>query len=112
VEWSKAKARKTRWEEEVELLREEMRRVLRYLTWETETWEARAAATAARVDIAEDARSGLRGYALAQAACFLELATHLRTGWSVSVDEATSSVVGESGDGDLADLTSLFAQSS
>ncbi|KAJ7040183.1 hypothetical protein C8F04DRAFT_912963, partial [Mycena alexandri] len=38
VEWSRAKARKKRWEEEVELLREEMRRILRYLQWEQDRW--------------------------------------------------------------------------
>ncbi|KAF9012930.1 hypothetical protein BDZ89DRAFT_1142716 [Hymenopellis radicata] len=34
IEWSKALARKTRWTEEVEILKEEMRRVLRSLRWE------------------------------------------------------------------------------
>ncbi|KAJ7021338.1 hypothetical protein C8F04DRAFT_1195583 [Mycena alexandri] len=65
IEWSRAKARKTRWEEEVQLLREEMWRVIRYLVWEVETWGERAVAADKRTDITEDARSGLRGYALA-----------------------------------------------
>ncbi|KAJ7716269.1 hypothetical protein B0H16DRAFT_1339234 [Mycena metata] len=40
VEWSKAKACKERWEEEVELLREEMKRVLRFLRWRAMWWES------------------------------------------------------------------------
>ncbi|KAF7288787.1 CxC2 domain-containing protein [Mycena indigotica] len=42
VEWCKARARKERWDEEVELLREEMKRVLRYLRWEQQEWQRRA----------------------------------------------------------------------
>ncbi|KAJ6450350.1 hypothetical protein C8R47DRAFT_1329898 [Mycena vitilis] len=61
--WSKAKARKTRWEEEVELLREEMKRVMRYLEWEAGTWDTRAAESATRVNMTAAARSGLRGSA-------------------------------------------------
>ncbi|KAJ7822085.1 hypothetical protein B0H14DRAFT_3471004 [Mycena olivaceomarginata] len=38
VEWCRARARKTRWCEEVMLLQEEMRRVLRYLDWEAGWW--------------------------------------------------------------------------
>ncbi|KAK7045173.1 CxC2 domain-containing protein [Favolaschia claudopus] len=41
VEWSRSLARKTRWCEEVMLLREEMRRVLRYLAWQA-AWVARS----------------------------------------------------------------------
>lgn len=37
VEWAKAKARRDRWTEEVELLREKMRRVLQSLEWR-ERW--------------------------------------------------------------------------
>ncbi|KAJ7716210.1 hypothetical protein B0H16DRAFT_1801736 [Mycena metata] len=77
VEWSKAKARKERWEEEVELLREEMKRVLRFFavagavvgdaTRDEEDWRIAAiggwfggaawdtsAATAVRVAMRED----------------------------------------------------------
>ncbi|KAJ7846654.1 hypothetical protein B0H13DRAFT_2238871 [Mycena leptocephala] len=43
VEWSRAQARKIRWEEEVMLLREEMRRVLRYLEWQVRWWKRQQA---------------------------------------------------------------------
>ncbi|KAJ6464311.1 hypothetical protein C8R47DRAFT_992066 [Mycena vitilis] len=91
VEWSNAK---TRWEEEVELLREEMKRVVRYLEWETRTWEERAAESAARTDIAEGARSGLCGYAMAHAADCRELSAHFVAEWSLSLGAATTSIVG------------------
>ncbi|KAJ7138991.1 hypothetical protein C8R44DRAFT_606318 [Mycena epipterygia] len=58
VEWSRAKARKSRWDEEVELLCEEMRRVMRYLEWEAMTWDARAVAANERTNIAADTRQG------------------------------------------------------
>ncbi|KAJ7018869.1 hypothetical protein C8F04DRAFT_1277073 [Mycena alexandri] len=95
IEWSRAKARKTRWEEEVDLLREEMRRVIRYLAWEVETWEARAAAAEMRADVTQEARSGLRGYALAQAALHRELSEHFRKEWSMNVNEATTDLTGD-----------------
>ncbi|KAJ7150425.1 hypothetical protein C8R46DRAFT_876075, partial [Mycena filopes] len=65
VEWARAKARKTRWEEEVNLLREEMRRVLRYLEWETETWEQRAKVENDKVS--RETRAGMAAYAKKQA---------------------------------------------
>ncbi|KAF9017036.1 hypothetical protein BDZ89DRAFT_961437 [Hymenopellis radicata] len=42
IEWAKALARKTRWVEEVEILKEEMRRMLRSLRWEEAQWTRRA----------------------------------------------------------------------
>ncbi|KAJ7022137.1 hypothetical protein C8F04DRAFT_971879, partial [Mycena alexandri] len=107
IEWSRAKARKTRWEEEVDLLREEMRRVIRYLAWEVETWEARAAAAEMRADVTQEARSGLRGYALAQAALHRELSEHFRKEWSMNVNEATTDLTGDV----TTDLSSLFTGS-
>lgn len=38
VEWSKSQARKMRWEEEVELLKEEMRRTIIYYEWKASWW--------------------------------------------------------------------------
>ena len=66
VEWSKALARKDRWSEEVELLKEEMRRVLRSLTWEEREWRTRAA----RPKLASEAQAIFDGhvaYAMRQA---------------------------------------------
>ncbi|KAJ7175314.1 hypothetical protein C8R46DRAFT_1213798 [Mycena filopes] len=71
VEWAKAKARKNRWDEEVNLLREEMRRLLRYLRWEESEWDARAAL--ARPDVTGTIEAGLRAYALRQGAMYRDL---------------------------------------
>ena len=38
VEWSKSQARKMRWEEEVEILQEEMRRTIVYYEWKQKWW--------------------------------------------------------------------------
>jgi hypothetical protein len=38
VEWSKAQARKNRWEEEVQLIMEEMRRTIVYYEWRESWW--------------------------------------------------------------------------
>ena len=39
IEWAKTRARSLRWSEEVDLLEEEMRRILRFLTWRADWWE-------------------------------------------------------------------------
>ncbi|KAJ7205080.1 hypothetical protein C8J57DRAFT_1259097 [Mycena rebaudengoi] len=61
VEWE---ARKTHWVEEVMLLQEEMKRVLRYLTWEAVWWEGWGEL---RTGVNSAMQSGLRGYAAKQA---------------------------------------------
>ncbi|KAJ6566718.1 hypothetical protein B0H19DRAFT_1025332 [Mycena capillaripes] len=38
IEWAKARARAMRWREEVDLLEEEMRRVLQFLRWRSQWW--------------------------------------------------------------------------
>lgn len=62
IEWSKSFARKERWREEVILLEEEMRRVLKSLEYETKAWELREAATGTARHVGE----GMRAYARRQ----------------------------------------------
>ncbi|KAJ6478450.1 hypothetical protein DFH09DRAFT_1253383 [Mycena vulgaris] len=38
IEWEKARARRLRWSEEVDLLEEEMNRVLRFMSWRVDWW--------------------------------------------------------------------------
>ncbi|KAJ7105451.1 hypothetical protein C8R43DRAFT_1140778 [Mycena crocata] len=64
VEWTRARARKERWSEEVDTLREEMRRALRYLGWQEGWWRERVAL---RTDVSVEVGAGLRAYALKQA---------------------------------------------
>ncbi|KAG1724932.1 uncharacterized protein EDB91DRAFT_1331171 [Suillus paluster] len=42
IEWCKARARAMRWAEEVELLKEEMRRILQFFEWDAQRWDERA----------------------------------------------------------------------
>lgn len=60
VEWAKAKARADRWEEEVVLLDEEMRRVLEFCVWKA-TWWLRQIPR--RKSLAQPLAEGLRAYA-------------------------------------------------
>ncbi|KAF9001842.1 hypothetical protein BDZ89DRAFT_968153, partial [Hymenopellis radicata] len=66
IEWAKALARKTRWTEEVELLKEEMRRVLRSLRYEERIWMRRAEKDYQGLRLEEIA--GRQAYARRQAA--------------------------------------------
>lgn len=65
IEWAKALARKTRWTEEVELLKEEMRRVLRTLRTEERIWGERMYRKLENLPLEELA--GRRSYAKRQA---------------------------------------------
>ena len=40
TEWAKSRAWKNRWEEEVDLTLEEMRRVLCYMDWRAQYWQS------------------------------------------------------------------------
>ncbi|KAK7002264.1 CxC2 domain-containing protein [Favolaschia claudopus] len=92
VEWSKAKARKDRWIEEVELLREEMRRVLRFLAWRAGWWEERAVS---QREVRDDLRAGLEGYAARQAALARQIARRFKSAWDTSASEAVRAAVQE-----------------
>ncbi|KAJ7076280.1 hypothetical protein B0H15DRAFT_1006298 [Mycena belliarum] len=43
IEWAKARAHAMRWTEEVDLLEEEMRRIVQFLAWRGDWWEAQIA---------------------------------------------------------------------
>ncbi|KAK7053548.1 CxC2 domain-containing protein [Favolaschia claudopus] len=94
VEWSRALARKTRWVEEVMLLREEMRRVLRYLDWQAEWWRGRVGL---REDLPLEAMGGLKAYALKQAAWHDRLAEFFRTKWNVPAVTVAQHLLAEEG---------------
>ncbi|KAG6847818.1 hypothetical protein H0H93_005714 [Arthromyces matolae] len=65
IEWCRSRARMMRWSEEVELLKEEMRRILEFLSWEGNQWLARA-----KIIIGSDVleQEGRAAYAQSQAA--------------------------------------------
>ncbi|TRM58840.1 hypothetical protein BD626DRAFT_409846, partial [Schizophyllum amplum] len=85
VEWAKARARSERWTEEVDILKEEMRRVLRFLGWRATWWDVRAAFTAT-LDPA--GRAGIRAYALRQAHLMRRLRTTFHVTWSAGLGRA------------------------
>ncbi|KAK6985142.1 CxC2 domain-containing protein [Favolaschia claudopus] len=96
VEWSRALARKTRWSEEVMLLREEMRRVLRYLGWQSEWWRSNAGL---RTDVSSETVAGIRAYALKQAAWHDRLAEFFRTKWNVPAITVAQRLLAEESEG-------------
>lgn len=80
VEWCKARARANRWAEEVDLVQEEMRRVLTYFDWQGRWWDERAVA---RVDFAVQENEALIAYASRQANIRCSMRTHCLSLWSV-----------------------------
>lgn len=79
VQWTTSYARMERWAEEVELLQEEMRRVVMYLEWKAGHWlekrDTRSAMATSSI------QSGLQAYARKQAAIHHELAVSFSRLW-------------------------------
>ncbi|KAJ6457197.1 hypothetical protein C8R47DRAFT_995822 [Mycena vitilis] len=94
VEWSKAKARKIRWVEEVQLLREEMKRVLRMLRTIQREWMARAEQ---RENIDQELAGGLKAYAMRQVYVHRCIAESFHAGWDCSHAAAVRGVVERDG---------------
>ncbi|KAG1769718.1 hypothetical protein EV702DRAFT_1181707 [Suillus placidus] len=82
MEWCKARARAARWSEEVELLAEEMRRVLAFLEWQGNWWHERAVLRPLE-KITE--QEGLRAYAYRQAALRFAMRNSFQARWSFVV---------------------------
>ncbi|KAG6808449.1 hypothetical protein H0H92_004083 [Tricholoma furcatifolium] len=80
VDWAKAQARLLRWEEEVELIQEEMRRVVTYLLWQADWWRLKVAG-AHGVTSDPSLWSGLGAYAESQADMFDSLAASSAACW-------------------------------
>ena len=72
VEWAQSVARAEHWEEEVVLLREEIRRVVHFLEWKSRDWVLKASARAGAVP--PKVFSGLSAYAHKQASVYRNLA--------------------------------------
>ncbi|KAK7022207.1 CxC2 domain-containing protein [Favolaschia claudopus] len=105
VEWAAAKARKERWTEEVELLREEMRRVLRFLKWRALWWEDRRTVTQA---VMPEVKDGLQAFAAQQAAILRQIARKFKSSWGASISIAVRTALAEDLER-LAGDTALFA---
>ncbi|KAG5222594.1 CxC2 domain-containing protein [Salix suchowensis] len=85
VEWVKARARADRWQEEVLLLEEEMRRAIAFCKWKAEYWD-NAATTRCPDDI--DLREGIRAYAYRQAANERRRASQWKDKWQAIREHA------------------------
>jgi hypothetical protein len=86
VEWCKATARAERFQEEVELVVEEMRRTLLFFKWTVAEWEQRGAARVGEPAIDGDTMTGLRAYAARQAALYCRLVTVFIGDWYECLD--------------------------
>ena len=79
VEWTTSFARLERWTEEVELLQEEMRRVVTFLEWKSADWLAKVDARQGTSTL--DIQSGIGAYARKQAAVYHDLAVSFVKLW-------------------------------
>jgi hypothetical protein len=80
VEWCKSRARAMRFTEEVELLQEEMERVLRYLEWQEGWWHTKGLCMGWE-SLTKESAEGLHGYAERQAALRRSLQAHFTALW-------------------------------
>jgi hypothetical protein len=78
VEWAKTQARANRWQEEVLLVREEMRRVIAFLDWKATWWRSQADR---RQDVRNDIKAGLAAYAARQSHLMQHLAETFAAVW-------------------------------
>jgi hypothetical protein len=80
VEWAKTQARAHRWTEEVDLLEEEMRRILVFVEWKAQWWRGMKDS---RMDVMGNtaAREGFNAYAERQATIQETLKTHFERDW-------------------------------
>ena len=79
VEWAQCMARADRWEEEVILLQEEMRRTVHFLEWKSRDWLAKVDARSDAVSSA--VRVGLSAYARKQGSVYHNLAVRFCQRW-------------------------------
>lgn len=86
MEWTKARCRVERWEEEVVLLDEEMRRVLEYCGWKADWWKGLAAG--APVADSSAVVEGMNAYAAEQAQREEHMAENFAAKWTVVRENA------------------------
>ncbi|KAJ7742488.1 hypothetical protein DFH07DRAFT_777724 [Mycena maculata] len=110
VEWTRVLARKVRWEEEVRTLREEMRRVLRYLRWQSQWWRDHVEERSE--DVSRAVAAGIRAYTMKQADLHDRLAVFFKKKWNMSVMDAAKDLVASesAAEAEVLDLSQLFSQ--
>ncbi|KAG6835952.1 hypothetical protein H0H93_012949 [Arthromyces matolae] len=85
IEWCKSQARADRWQEEVQLLREEMRRVPKFFRSRSRSWQKLATVGTHFGGRYEDegTQAGRRAYALHQSEMYEAMAAHCESCWSL-----------------------------
>ena len=78
VEWTKARARMMRWEEEFLILQEEMHRVIAWFEWKATWWEEQRAR---RTDCGPKILAGVSAYAYKQADLIRRMARRFAEDW-------------------------------
>jgi hypothetical protein len=78
IQWCRARARKLRWAEEIELLLEEMRRVREFLAWHARWWIERANG---RGCVEKGLQEGLSAYAHCQASMCRQMKENFEKLW-------------------------------
>lgn len=81
IEWCKSRARAMRFTEEVQLLQEEMMRVLRFFRWQESWWRSNGPLIESKKDISNMRAEGLHAYAERQAALRYALHSHFQYLW-------------------------------
>ncbi|KAG2094383.1 uncharacterized protein F5147DRAFT_747814 [Suillus discolor] len=78
IEWCKARARRDRWGEEIQLLLEEMQHILLFLDWQARQWDER---TGARVPQRPEDVEGVVAYAKKQVFIWRSLSESFKEKW-------------------------------
>lgn len=78
VEWFRNQARLMRWEEELVIVEEEMRRVLQYHLWKASEWRSKAGK---RIGMETKIKQGLMAYAEEQAVVWESLGKKFADRW-------------------------------
>ena len=78
VEWTKARARMMRWQEEYLILQEEMRRVITWFEWKGTWWQNQATR---RTNVEAEILRGISAYAYKQADLVLRMARRCAEEW-------------------------------
>jgi hypothetical protein len=78
VEWAKARARMIRWKEELQIVQQEMRRMLAYQVWRADWWRQQANR---HEQVDSTMLSGLKGYAYKQALICTRMAEQCAITW-------------------------------
>lgn len=82
VEWAKSRARASRYLEEINIVREEMKRTIRFLRWKSAQWRQRGVAKQNHGPLDEEYSNGLLAYAARQAAICEGQATQFLKKWA------------------------------